>query len=194
LGLKIHFDYRLATISRAADNSRTNNPPRAVSWSCCRFRSSLSSRCFTPRSANFRHSLLILANLPFALSGGIFALLIRGLHISVSASIGFIALFGVAVLNGVVLVTYMNQLRAQGISVHLAVVRGASERLRPVLMTALVAMLGFIPMALSHGTGAEVQRPLATVVIGGLVTSTLLTLFILPVVYQWAEARREKKK
>ncbi len=140
---------------------------------------------------NFRHSLLILANLPFALSGGIFALLIRGLHISVSASIGFIALFGVAVLNGVVLVTYMNQLRAQGISVHLAVVRGASERLRPVLMTALVAMLGFIPMALSHGTGAEVQRPLATVVIGGLVTSTLLTLFILPVVYQWMEARRE---
>jgi cobalt-zinc-cadmium resistance protein CzcA len=140
---------------------------------------------------NFRHSLLILANLPFALSGGIFALLIRGLHISVSASIGFIALFGVAVLNGVVLVTYMNQLRAQGISVHLAVVRGASERLRPVLMTALVAMLGFIPMALSHGTGAEVQRPLATVVIGGLVTSTLLTLFILPVVYQWLETSRE---
>ncbi len=141
---------------------------------------------------NFRHSLLILANLPFALSGGIFALLLRGLHLSVSASIGFIALFGVAVLNGVVLVTYMNQLRAQGVSVHLAVVRGASERLRPVLMTALVAMLGFIPMALSHGTGAEVQRPLATVVIGGLVTSTLLTLFILPVVYQWMEARREK--
>ena len=139
---------------------------------------------------NFRHSLLILANLPFALSGGICALLIRGLHISVSASIGFIALFGVAVLNGIVLVTYMNQLRAQGISTHLSVVRGASERLRPVLMTALVAMLGFIPMALSHGTGAEVQRPLATVVIGGLVTSTLLTLFILPVVYQWVEARR----
>ncbi|NUM68558.1 efflux RND transporter permease subunit [candidate division KSB1 bacterium] len=143
---------------------------------------------------NFRHSLLILANLPFALSGGIFALLIRDLHISVSASIGFIALFGVAVLNGVVLVTYMNQLRSQGISVHLAVVRGASERLRPVLMTALVAMLGFIPMALSHGTGAEVQRPLATVVIGGLVTSTLLTLFILPVVYQWMEARREPQR
>jgi cobalt-zinc-cadmium resistance protein CzcA len=142
---------------------------------------------------NFRHSLLILANLPFALSGGIFALLIRGLHISVSASIGFIALFGVAVLNGIVLVTYMNQLRAEGISIHLAVVRGASERLRPVLMTALVAMLGFIPMALSHGTGAEVQRPLATVVIGGLVTSTLLTLFILPVVYQWMETRRNGK-
>lgn len=112
---------------------------------------------------NFRHSLLILANLPFALSGGIFALLIYGLHLSVSASIGFIALFGVAVLNGVVLVTYMNQLRAEGVSVHLAVVRGASERLRPVLMTALVAMLGFIPMALSHPAfgGTEVQRPLA---------------------------------
>jgi cobalt-zinc-cadmium resistance protein CzcA len=115
------------------------------------------------------------------------------LHISVSASIGFIALFGVAVLNGVVLVTYMNQLRSQGISVHLAVVRGAAERLRPVLMTALVAMLGFIPMALSHGTGAEVQRPLATVVIGGLVTSTLLTLFILPAVYQWIETRQKAK-
>jgi cobalt-zinc-cadmium resistance protein CzcA len=141
---------------------------------------------------NFRHALLILANLPFALSGGIFALLIRDLHISVSASIGFIALFGVAVLNGIVLVTYMNQLRAEGISIHLAVVRGASERLRPVLMTALVAMLGFIPMALSHGTGAEVQRPLATVVIGGLMTSTLLTLFILPVVYEWVEARRNR--
>ncbi len=140
---------------------------------------------------NFRHPLLILVNLPFALSGGIFALLLRGMPISVSASIGFIALFGVAVLNGVVLVTYMNQLRAEGIPVPLATLRGASERLRPVLMTALVAMLGFVPMALSHGTGAEVQRPLATVVIGGLVTSTLLTLFILPVVYEWLERRRE---
>jgi cobalt-zinc-cadmium resistance protein CzcA len=140
---------------------------------------------------NFRHSLLILLNLPFALSGGIFALLIRDLHLSVSASIGFIALFGVAVLNGVVLISYINQLLKEGHELEFAVIRGASDRLRPVLMTALVASLGFIPMALSQGTGAEVQRPLATVVIGGLITSTLLTLFVLPVVYKWIESKRE---
>ncbi len=139
---------------------------------------------------NLRHSLLILMNLPFALSGGVFALLIRGLHLSVSASIGFIALFGVAVLNGVVLISYINQLLREGHELEFAIIRGASDRLRPVLMTALVASLGFIPMALSQGTGAEVQRPLATVVIGGLITSTLLTLFVLPTVYQWIERRR----
>jgi cobalt-zinc-cadmium resistance protein CzcA len=143
---------------------------------------------------NFRHSFLILLNLPFALSGGIFALFIRGLHLSVSASIGFIALFGVAVLNGVVLITYINQLLKEGHDLQFAVVKGASDRLRPVLMTALVASFGFIPMALSQGTGAEVQRPLATVVIGGLVTSTLLTLFVLPAVYSWNENRRRKTK
>ncbi len=141
---------------------------------------------------NLRHSFIILLNLPFALSGGIIALLIRDLNLSVSASIGFIALFGVAVLNGIVMISYINQLLKEGHDLEFAVVKGASDRLRPVLMTALVASLGFIPMALSHGTGAEVQRPLATVVIGGLITSTLLTLFVLPVVYRWVETRRSK--
>jgi cobalt-zinc-cadmium resistance protein CzcA len=139
---------------------------------------------------NLRHSMLILMNLPFALSGGVFALFIRDLHLSVSASIGFIALFGVGVLNGVVLISYINQLLKEGHELEFAIVRGASDRLRPVLMTALVASLGFIPMALSHGTGAEVQRPLATVVIGGLITSTLLTLFVLPAVYHWIERNK----
>jgi len=139
---------------------------------------------------NIRHSMLILLNLPFALSGGIFALLIRGLNLSVSASIGFIALFGVAVLNGVVLISYVNQLLKEGHDLEFAIIKGASDRLRPVLMTALVASLGFLPMALSQGTGAEVQRPLATVVIGGLITSTLLTLFVLPILYSQIESRR----
>lgn len=138
---------------------------------------------------NLRHSFLILLNLPFALSGGIFALLIRDLHLSVSALIGFIALFGVAVLNGVVMISYINQLLKEGHELEFAIIKGAADRLRPVLMTALVASLGFIPMALSHGTGAEVQRPLATVVIGGLMTSTLLTLFVLPILYSIFEKR-----
>lgn len=141
---------------------------------------------------NFRHSFLILLNLPLALSGGIFALWLRDLHLSVSASIGFIALFGVAVLNGIVLVSTINQLVREGHELTMAVVRGASDRLRPVLMTAMVASFGFIPMAMSHGAGAEVQRPLATVVIGGLVTSTLLTLFVLPALYEWMESRRKR--
>jgi cobalt-zinc-cadmium resistance protein CzcA len=139
---------------------------------------------------NLRHSLLILLNLPFALCGGVIALLVRGLPLSVSASIGFIALFGVAVLNGVVMISYINQLLKQGHDLMFAIVKGASDRLRPVLMTALVASFGFIPMALSHGTGAEVQRPLATVVIGGLITSTLLTMFVLPVLYYLIESRQ----
>ncbi len=139
---------------------------------------------------NLRHSLLILLNLPFALSGGIFALFLRDLHLSVSASIGFIALFGVAVLNGVVLISYINQMLREGHDLTFAIVKGASDRLRPVLMTALVASFGFIPMALSQGTGAEVQRPLATVVIGGLISSTLLTLFVLPTLYRWIEERK----
>jgi len=132
---------------------------------------------------SLRIALLIFLNVPFALVGGIAALWIRGLNLNLSASIGFIALFGVAVLNGIVLVSYINRLRAEGWEVGEAVVNGASTRLRPVLMTALVASLGFLPMAVSTSTGAEVQRPLATVVIGGLVTSTLLTLFLLPVLY-----------
>lgn len=130
-------------------------------------------------------AVLVLINLPFAAVGGVFALWIRSLHLSVSASIGFIALFGVAVLNGLVLLTTVQRARADGASPMDAAINGARARLRPVLMTALVASLGFVPVALSHGTGAEVQRPLATVVIGGLVTSTLLTLLVLPTLYAW---------
>lgn len=111
----------------------------------------------------------------------------------VSAGVGFIALFGVAVLNGVVLASYISELRDRTEDIEEAVFAGAVTRLRPVLMTALVASLGFIPMALSHGAGAEVQRPLATVVIGGLITSTLLTLLVLPTVYLWIEERQARK-
>jgi cobalt-zinc-cadmium resistance protein CzcA len=136
------------------------------------------------------HAVLILFNVPFALVGGIAALWLRGLNLNLSASVGFIALFGVAVLNGIVMVSYINQLRREGHELEQAVVEGASMRLRPVLMTALVASLGFLPMALSTRMGAEVQRPLATVVIGGLVTSTLLTLYILPAMYPWFSRRR----
>ncbi len=134
-----------------------------------------------------RYAWLIFLNLPFALSGGIFFLWLRGLYLSVSASIGFVALFGVAVLNGVVLIEHLNHLRREGYSVREATLRGAANRLRPVLMTALVASLGFIPMAFNTGPGSEVQRPLATVVIGGLFTATLLTLLVLPTVYNWLE-------
>jgi cobalt-zinc-cadmium resistance protein CzcA len=136
---------------------------------------------------SLKHSLLIIMNVPFALVGGIAALWLRGLNLSLSASVGFIALFGVAVLNGVVMIAYINSLREQGRSLDQAVREGARVRLRPVLMTALVASLGFVPMAVSTDPGAEVQRPLATVVIGGLVTSTLLTLLVLPVLYRLFE-------
>lgn len=136
-----------------------------------------------------RQALLILLNVPFALVGGIGALWLRGLNLNLSASIGFIALFGVAVLNGIVMVSYINRLRDRGYTMEESVLRGAATRLRPVLMTALVASLGFVPMAISHSTGAEVQRPLATVVIGGLVSSTALTLFLLPVIYPWFSRR-----
>jgi heavy metal efflux system protein len=135
--------------------------------------------------ASVKQSLLVVGNIPFALVGGIAALWIRGMNLNLSASIGFIALFGVAMLNGVVLVSSINQLRENGKSVRDAVLAGARRRLRPVLMTACVASFGFIPMALATSTGAEVQRPLATVVIGGLFSSTLLTLFLLPVLYKW---------
>jgi len=141
-----------------------------------------------------RHAVLVMLTVPFALVGGIAALWLRGLHLNLSASVGFIALFGVAVLNGVVLVTYINQLRTAGRKLHDAVREGATIRLRPVLMTALVASVGFIPMAISTGAGAEVQRPLATVVIGGLVTSTLLTLLVLPTLYGWVEAMSMKRR
>jgi len=134
-----------------------------------------------------KQALMIYTGIPFAIVGGVVALALRGMPFSISAGVGFIALFGVAVLNGVVMVSFINHLREEGKSVIDAVNEGAMTRLRPVLMTALVASLGFIPMALATSAGAEVQRPLATVVIGGLITSTLLTLLILPTLYAWFE-------
>jgi len=135
--------------------------------------------------ASAKQALLVVGNIPLALVGGIAALWIRHMNLNLSASIGFIALFGVAILNGVVLVSSIDQLRLAGMAVHDAVLNGARRRLRPVLITAFVASFGFIPMALATSTGAEVQRPLATVVIGGLFSSTILTLFQLPVLYEW---------
>lgn len=139
---------------------------------------------------SLRYAGLIIINLPFALVGGIVALFLSGLYLSVPASVGFIALFGVAVLNGVVLVSYMNQLLQEGVPLLEVVVKGCERRLRPVLMTALVAILGLIPMLFASGPGSEIQRPLATVVIGGLVSSTILTLLVLPTLYHWMEERR----
>ena len=143
---------------------------------------------------SWRLAALVLLNLPFAAVGGVLALWIRDLHLSVSASVGFIALFGVAVLNGLVLLTTVKRAHEEGASSEEAATAGARDRLRPVLMTALVASIGFIPVAVSTGTGAEVQRPLATVVIGGLVTSTLLTLLVLPTLYAWIEGRRGRRR
>jgi len=137
-----------------------------------------------------RIAALIYMNVPLAATGGIVALFLRGMPFSISAGVGFIALFGVAVLNGVVLISYVNQMREEGLDARQAAFQGALIRLRPVLMTALVASLGFVPMALATSAGAEVQRPLATVVIGGLVTSTLLTLLVLPAIYGWFEEKR----
>jgi cobalt-zinc-cadmium resistance protein CzcA len=134
---------------------------------------------------NVRQVLLILLIVPLALVGGIAALWIRGINLNLSASIGFIALFGIAVLNGIVMVSHINSLRDQGKDTEEAVREGASDRLRPVLITALVASLGFMPMALATSRGAEVERPLAIVVIGGLLTATLLTLYVLPLLYPW---------
>jgi cobalt-zinc-cadmium resistance protein CzcA len=138
---------------------------------------------------NGRQALLVMLNVPFAMVGGIAALWLRGLNLNLSASVGFIALFGIAVLNGVVLIAYINQLRHHGTLLGQAVRDGAVVRFRPVLMTALVASVGFIPMAVSTSPGSEVQRPLATVVIGGLLSSTMLTLVVLPLLYEWLEER-----
>lgn len=134
---------------------------------------------------SIKNALLIILNVPFAMVGGIFALALTGQYLSVPSSVGFIALFGVAVLNGVVMVSYFNQLLIQGLSLDQAVTTGAMLRLRPVLMTAMVASLGLIPLLLATGIGSEVQRPLATVVVGGLISSTLLTLIVLPALYKW---------
>jgi cobalt-zinc-cadmium resistance protein CzcA len=136
-----------------------------------------------------RNAAVVLANIPLAAIGGIVALYVTGIHLSVSAAIGFIALFGQAVLNGVVMVSYFADLRAEGHSPREAVMTGATVRLRTVLMTALLAMLGLLPMAMSHSIGSEVQKPLAVVVIGGLVSATLLTLLVLPALYYWVEQR-----
>jgi len=138
---------------------------------------------------NARDGLLVFTGVPFALTGGIAALWLRGIPLSISAGVGFIALSGVAVLNGLVMLSFIRALRDQGKPLHEAVREGAVSRLRPVLMTALVASLGFVPMALATGTGAEVQRPLATVVIGGILSSTALTLLVLPLLYRWAHRR-----
>ena len=129
-------------------------------------------------------TLIVYTGIPFAVTGGIFALWLRHMPFSISAAVGFIALSGVAVLNGVVMIAFIRRLREQGDPLEDAIVDGALGRLRPVLMTALVASLGFVPMALNVGTGAEVQRPLATVVIGGILSSTLLTLLVLPALYR----------
>ncbi|QTT86916.1 efflux RND transporter permease subunit [Pseudomonas chlororaphis] len=143
---------------------------------------------------NLKDGLLVFTGIPFALTGGIMALWLRDIPLSISAGVGFIALSGVAVLNGLVMIAFIRNLREEGRMLAVAVNEGALTRLRPVLMTALVASLGFIPMALATGTGAEVQRPLATVVIGGIISSTALTLLVLPALYHWAHRKEEEQE
>jgi cobalt-zinc-cadmium resistance protein CzcA len=139
-------------------------------------------------------TLLIYLNVPIAATGGIFALWLRGMPFSISAGVGFIALFGIAVMNGVVLIEHVRHLREQGHDPFSAVTIGAMDRLRPVFMTATCGALGFIPMAVSGSAGAEVQRPLATVVIGGLITCTILTLLVLPAIYRWFDFEPQQKE
>ena len=143
---------------------------------------------------SFRQAALIFTCVPLAVTGGIFAIYLRGMPFTISAAVGFIALSGIAVLNGIMLISFINQLREGGMGLREAVVEGALTRLRPKLMTALVASFGFIPMALATGPGAEVQRPLATVVIGGIISSTILTLVLLPALYEWLERRPERRR
>ncbi len=143
---------------------------------------------------SLRFAALIIANVPFATIGGLFALYLSGQYLSVPSAIGFIAVFGVAMLNGIVLISFINELRDKGMNIAESVRKGAEMRLRPVMMTASVAILGLIPMLLSSGVGAETQRPLAAVVIGGLITSTLLTLLLLPVIYEWMETGIERRQ
>jgi cobalt-zinc-cadmium resistance protein CzcA len=140
-----------------------------------------------------RDAVIVFSGVPLALTGGVIALALRGIPLSISAGVGFIALSGVAVLNGLVMIAFIRKLREQGSTpaygLDNAIVDGALGRLRPVLVTALVASLGFLPMAFNVGAGSEVQRPLATVVIGGIVSSTLLTLLVLPALYRWLHGR-----
>ena len=141
---------------------------------------------------NVRDGLIVFTGVPFALTGGIVALWLRDIPLSISAGVGFIALSGVAVLNGLVMISFIRSLREEGMPLDTAIHEGAMTRLRPVLMTALVASLGFIPMAIATGTGAEVQRPLATVVIGGILSSTALTLLVLPILYRLTHRKEEE--
>jgi cobalt-zinc-cadmium resistance protein CzcA len=134
--------------------------------------------------SDVKYAVMVFSGVPLALTGGIVALWLRDMPFSISAAVGFIALSGVAVLNGLVMITFINQLRGQAVPLNDAILQGSLTRLRPVLMTALVASLGFVPMAVATGTGAEVQKPLATVVIGGIISSTLLTLIVLPALYR----------
>jgi cobalt-zinc-cadmium resistance protein CzcA len=141
---------------------------------------------------SLKDGALVFTGIPFALTGGVIALWLRDMPLSIPAAVGFIALSGVAVLNGLVMVAFIRALRDGGMAIDGAIRTGALARLRPVLMTALVASLGFVPMALSSGTGAEVQRPLATVVIGGVLSSTLLTLLVLPLLYRLVHRKEDK--
>lgn len=143
--------------------------------------------------ASLRDAAIVFTGVPLALTGGVVALALRGIPLSISAGVGFIALSGVAVLNGLVMISFIRRLREAGATLDDAVVDGALGRLRPVLMTALVASLGFLPMAFNVGAGAEVQRPLATVVIGGIVSSTLPTLLVLPALYRWLHGRGQSR-
>ena len=142
---------------------------------------------------NLKDGLLVFTGIPFALTGGVLALWLRDIPLSISAAIGFIALSGVAVLNGLVLISFIRSLSEQGYDLNNAIREGTLTRLRPVLMTALVASLGFLPMAIATGTGAEVQRPLATVVIGGILSSTMLTLLVLPLLYDLVHRQRSSR-
>jgi len=141
--------------------------------------------------SSLKDALIVFSGVPLALTGGVILLYFRDMPLSISAGVGFIALSGVAVLNGLVMLSFIRQLWRDTGELTKSIIEGAMVRLRPVLMTALVASLGFIPMALNTGTGAEVQRPLATVVIGGIISSTILTLLVLPVLYEWVHRRKQ---
>ena len=145
----------------------------------------LSRRSFSSPFNSLRNATLILLNIPLALVGGVVALVVTGQNLSVPASVGFIGLFGIALENAMVLVTTLNQLRERGVPVREAAIEGACLRFRPVVMTAVTTGVGLAPLLIAQGTGSEVQRPLATVVVGGLASSTLLTLLVIPALYEW---------